>query len=321
MYKQYFEFCKKIENVLKVKVPDQNSVQIQTTLEEIYAKHGCHTFEDYFKKIQNDATIKKEFIETIEYYVFCEKIDKSLRIKLLDYKENQMKRRLKSLYEKKGCKTFQEYYEVILKDENIKAEFLDRITINVSEFFRNYPRWKVLEDDILPALMEGKRKLKIWSAACSTGEEPYTLVMLLAKYFSFENIQIIATDIDDNIIKKAKRGIYNEYAVKSCPKEYLDKYFKKIGNDYAIDEKIKKCVTFRKHDLLKDNYEKEFDLIVCRNVMIYFTEEAKEKMYHKFGQSLRKDGIFFVGSTEQIFQPQEYGLKTEKTFFYRRTLS
>lgn len=257
-------------------------------------------------------------MEEKDYIEFCEKVNRYLNVNLLEYKENQMKRRLKTLYEKLGYKSFNEFFVGVQKDEYVRAEFLDRMTINVSEFFRNRPRWEVLEKEILPNLVKTKKKIKVWSAACSSGEEPYTLAMLLTKFYPIEQIEVLATDIDERIIEKAKKGIYNDYAVKGCPSEYLNKFFKKNDNEYVLDERIKKTVRFKKQDLLKDGFESDFDLIICRNVMIYFTEDAKEKLYHKFGAALAENGIFFVGSTEQIFQPQKFQMTAEKTFFYRK---
>lgn len=253
-----------------------------------------------------------------DYYDFCQKVDSFLNINLLHYKENQMKRRLMSLYEKKGYKDFQEYFLAIKTNEKIRSEFLDRITINVSEFFRNGARWEVLEKEILPSLVKGKSKIKVWSAACSTGEEAYTLVMVLSNFFDLRNIQIIATDIDDMVLQKARTGKYNEFSVKECPPRYLQKFFVKKDNDYYVSDEVKRCVTFKKQDLLKDKYDTMHDLIVCRNVMIYFTEDAKEELYYKFSDALKSGGVLFVGSTEQIFQPQKFSLATENTFFYKK---
>ena len=114
-----------------------------------------------------------------EYEDFTQKIKKMTGIDLSLYKEAQMKRRLTSLYEKRGYKSFRDYYQAIENSHEVLTEFLDRLTINVSEFYRNYKRWEVLENKILPSLLSSSRKLKIWSAACSTGEEPYTIAMML----------------------------------------------------------------------------------------------------------------------------------------------
>jgi chemotaxis protein methyltransferase CheR len=253
-----------------------------------------------------------------DYQQFIENIKRKTGIDLAQYKEAQMKRRLTSLYEKRGLKNFREFFQAMEKDEALFHEFLDRMTINVSEFYRNAKRWEVLEKKILPKLFEQNRRLKIWSAACSTGEEPYTVAMILSKYVPLAHVSILATDIDENAIARAKAGLYTERSLQEIPEEMKKKFFKKEGMYYQIDEKIKRAVTFKKHNLLADPFGRQFDLIVCRNVLIYFTEEAKQQLYHKFNQALRPGGILFVGSTEQIFNPALYGFEIEDTFFYRK---
>lgn len=197
-------------------------------------------------------------------------------------------------------------------------EFLDRMTINVSEFYRNGKRWEILQTKIFPKLLANNKRLKIWSAACSTGEEPYTTAMVLSNHVPLSQIAIQATDLDENAIQRAKVGIYPERSLAEVPDEMKSKYFEQQNQFYKVDDAIKKTVTFRKHNLLNDTYEKNFDLIICRNVMIYFTEEAKDQIYQNFSDSLRSGGILFVGSTEQIFNPGKYGFETEDTFFYRK---
>ena len=253
-----------------------------------------------------------------DYIQFVEGIKRKTGIDLALYKEAQMKRRLTSLYEKKGYRDFVDFLRALEQDRDLMNEFLDRMTINVSEFYRNGKRWEVLEKKIFPKLLQTNKRLKIWSAACSTGEEPYSLVMVLSQLVPLSQIQVIATDLDENVIQKAKLGLYPERSLAEVPKDIQAKYFEKEGNFFKVKDEIKRCVTFKKHNLLKDNYESNFDLIVCRNVMIYFTEEAKDQIYSNFSKSLRKDGILFVGSTEQIFNPSRYNFEVEDTFFYRK---
>jgi chemotaxis protein methyltransferase CheR len=254
-----------------------------------------------------------------DYEQFITQVKKKTGIDLALYKEAQMKRRLTSLYEKKGYSSFQEYFQVLYRDQEILNEFLDRITINVSEFYRNYKRWEVLEKKILPKILQGNKKPKIWSAACSTGEEPYTLAMVLSMFMPLSDIRIAATDIDENVIARAKIGIYSERSLQEVPNEMKKKYFTQEGSLYKISDQIKQTVTFKKQNLLADSYGGPYDLIVCRNVLIYFTEEAKHILYNKFSQALNPQGIFFVGSTEQIFNAAKYGFEVEDTFFYKKS--
>ncbi|WP_391208967.1 CheR family methyltransferase [Psychrobacillus sp. L4] len=253
-----------------------------------------------------------------DYIKFVESIKHKTGIDLAAYKEAQMKRRLTSLYEKKGYKNFVEFFNALDHDRDLLNEFLDRMTINVSEFYRNGKRWEVLQNKIFPKLLAENKRLKIWSAACSTGEEPYTTAMVLSNYLPLSQISVHATDLDENAIHRAKVGIYPERSLAEVPNEMKIKYFEKQGQFYKVEDAIKKTANFKKHNLLKDTYDKNYDLIICRNVMIYFTEEAKDQIYQNFSNSLRSGGILFVGSTEQIFNPGKFGFEIEDTFFYRK---
>lgn len=253
-----------------------------------------------------------------DYQNFIVNVKKKTGIDLSLYKEAQMKRRLLSLYEKKGFKSFTDFFDSMNKDRELLNEFLDRMTINVSEFYRNAKRWEVLEKKIIPKLLTKNKRLKIWSAACSTGEEPYTIAMVMSNFMPLSQVQILATDLDENVIARAKLGVYPERSLNEVPEEMKKKYFSKDGTFFKVSDEVKKTVSFRKQNLLADSFGGPFDLIVCRNVLIYFTEEAKDELYNKFSGALSKDGIFFVGSTEQIFNPGKYEFETEDTFFYRR---
>lgn len=254
-----------------------------------------------------------------DYEGFKVEVYQLSKIDLNAYKERQMKRRIDSLMKKNGFNQYDEYVKALKQDREVYEEFINYLTINVSEFFRNTSQWEVLEKEIFPYLFDkfGKR-VKIWSAACSTGDEPYSLAMVLSKFIPLSQIQIIATDIDKQILAKAQQGIYNEKSVMGVPKEFKDKYFEKIGSSYRVSDEVKKCITFKQHNLLKDSYPDKLDLIVCRNVLIYFTEEAKNDIYKKFNHALKDQGILFVGSTEQIIQSQKFSFDTVRSFFYKK---
>lgn len=253
-----------------------------------------------------------------DYQAFIGNIKRKTGIDLSLYKESQMKRRLTSLYEKKGFRNFNDFYTAIHQDKEMLEEFLDRMTINVSEFYRNAQRWEVLEKTIFPRLLSKNKRLKIWSAACSTGEEPYSLAMVLSTHLPLKDISIFATDLDHGALEKARIGLYPARALKEAPKAVVDKYFVNEASYYQVKDEVKRTVTFKQQNLLNDRYDKGYDLIVCRNVMIYFTEEAKDEIYMKFAEALKPGGILFVGSTEQIFNPSKYGLESIETFFYQK---
>lgn len=239
-------------------------------------------------------------------------------INLSAYKENQMKRRIDAIIKKNQCNNYAEYIKFLKANPVSLQEFIAYLTINVTEFYRNPSQWDILEKQIFPLLLQKKRNIKIWSAACSTGDEPYSLAMVLSKFMPLNQISIIATDIDKEVLEKARLGEYTSRSIANVPKEFQEKYFLESNGNYTIKPNLKECITFKQHNLLKDPYPSNMDLIVCRNVLIYFTEEAKKQIYLNFNKALVDDGILFVGSTEQIIMCQEYGFESYKIFFYQK---
>ncbi len=256
-----------------------------------------------------------------DYDAFKKDVYKLTNINLDLYKEKQMKRRIEALISRHGYHDFKAFMKGLQTDEALLDIFVNHLTINVSEFYRNPIQWEMFEYEILPLLMKryGKQ-LKVWSAACSTGDEPYTIAMIMAKYLPVRNIKIYATDIDDAVLKKAQLGIYSDKSLAGLPKDLYNKYFTrtKDGKFCQISKEIQQCVEFKKHNLLEDPYLSGIHLIVCRNVVIYFTEQAKDFVYGKFHQSLVSDGMLFIGSTEQIMRAKELGFKPYRSFFYEK---
>lgn len=253
------------------------------------------------------------------YELFKKQVKDLTTIDLNAYKEKQMKRRIDTLISKHGVTTYNDFVSLLKSDKKVYQEFVNYLTINVSEFYRNVEQWNVLEKEIFPALIKKfGTKLKIWSAACSTGDEPYSIVMALSSQIPINQIKIIATDIDSQVLEKAQAGIYNEKSLAGVPEQYKNKYFIKEGNNYRISDEIKRQVEFKKHDLLKDPYPDNCHLIVCRNVLIYFTEEAKNEIYGKFSKSMINNGILFIGSTEQIVQYRDFNFQRHSAFFYEK---
>lgn len=256
-----------------------------------------------------------------DFSQFIVRMKQKTDIDLSQYKEAQMKRRLTTLRMKHGFQSFDEYWQAIEQSKSLLNEFLDRMTINVSEFYRNPSRWEVLQNQFLPAQLEASTRLKIWSAACSTGEEPYTLAMILSELGALHRASLLATDLDAVVLEKAQEGAYIERSLRDVPPICRQKYFTQADGAYHIADQLKRFIQFKQQNLLHDSFDSGFDLIVCRNVMIYFTEEAKHQLYHKFANALKPGGILFVGSTEQIFSPAQYGFESADTFFYRRISS
>lgn len=252
-----------------------------------------------------------------DYEYFKKEVYTLTKIDLNAYKEKQMKRRIDTLIAKHKVTGYDKFVETLKKDRTVFDDFVNYLTINVSEFYRNPDQWQLMDKEIIPELVtKFGKNLKIWSAACSTGDEPYSLVMALSRHIPLNQIKIIATDIDKQVIAKAKAGLYSEKSIASVPQDLKNKYFDKIGPSYKIKDEIKNRVEFKEHNLLKDSYPDRCDLIVCRNVLIYFTEEAKLEVFKKFNAALKKDGILFIGSTEQIINYREIGYERKNSFFY-----
>lgn len=256
---------------------------------------------------------------TYDYEYLKKEVLALTAIDLNCYKQNQMKRRIDTLIAKNKIVGYDKYVQGLKNDQKLFDEFVNYITINVSEFYRNPEQWKLLDEEIFPELIKkfGKN-LKIWSAACSTGDEPYSLVMALSKHLPLNNIKIYATDLDKQVIAKAKLGLYGEKSIAAVPSDLKTKYFTKVGPSYKISDEIKARVEFKEHNLLKDPYPTEYHLIVCRNVLIYFTEEAKEEVFRKYYKALAKGGVLFIGSTEQIITYKEIGYERKNSFFYQK---
>ena len=254
-----------------------------------------------------------------DYEQFKKAIFALTKIDLSSYKEKQMRRRIDTLIERNSFKDYPSYADGLKKDTKLFDEFVNYITINVSEFYRNPDQWDLMDKEFIPELIKkfGKN-LKIWSAACSTGDEPYSLVMAFSKHLPLNQIRINATDLDKTVMAKAKVGLYNAKSLAGVPAEMKNKYFDKVGPSFQIHDEIKKQVEFKEHNLLKDPYPTNQDLIVCRNVLIYFTEEAKDEVFRKFSASLKKGGILFIGSTEQIMNYKEMGYERRNSFFYEK---
>ena len=253
------------------------------------------------------------------YEKFKNDIYELTKIDLNAYKEKQMRRRIDTLIGKNKVDTYDTYVALIKKDHDKFEQFVNFLTINVSEFYRNPEQWEILDREIFPTLIRKYgRNLTIWSAACSTGDEPYSLVMALSRHLPLSNIRIIATDIDKQVLDKARMGLYNEKSIAAVPDDLKAKYFTQIGTSYQIADEIKRCVDFREHNLLRDPYPTGCHMIVCRNVVIYFTDEAKDEIYAKFHHSLVDGGILFIGSTEQIMKYKEIGYIRNKSFFFEK---
>lgn len=255
----------------------------------------------------------------IDYEKLKVDIRKTLGIDLAAYKDQQMRRRINQWVERHQLNTYKDLVTTLEKDPEHRGKFKEYLTINTSNFFRDTKVFDAIRDTVLPTISRLNRP-RIWSAGASIGAEIYSIAILMQEA-RFTPSLLLATDLDETVLEKAKAGVYLPNQIAGTPPEYLDKYFtKKANGDWVIDESIKKQVVFKKQDLLRDVYERNFDLILCRNVFIYFTSETQKKLIANFVQSLRPSGFFIVGSAEQIMDPASHGLRRVSYCIYQKTL-
>lgn len=255
-------------------------------------------------------------MEDLGYAYFLRRTLQITGIDLARYKEGQMRRRLGTLMVRHGAQSFVQYYKMLEQDAQLLQEFRDFFTINVSEFFRDPIRFQQLQTVVLPELMRHRRKLRFWSAGCSNGAEPYTLAIIMEE-MAYPDYSILATDIDEASLARAITGAaYGPRDIKNVPPELMAKCFLKHGNTYDVKPKVKAKVQFRHHDLLADPFEDNFDLISCRNVIIYFTQDAQDRLFRQLYNSLNPGGALFLGAAEVMMHPRKIGFEPRFFSFY-----
>lgn len=257
-------------------------------------------------------------MSSLNYTFFYKWAVKYLEIDLEAYKQKQLQRRIGTIMRRSKAATLEEYAAMIEQDEEIKKTFLDYITINVTEFFRNKDLFDTFEELVTTQLYPEFGALKVWSAACSIGAEPYSLAMIMKRNQIDMQQRILATDIDRTILLHAYSGEFREPDLKNISADDRNNHFILENGRYKLDDEIKQMVNFKRHDLIKDRYEKGFHAIVCRNVTIYFKKEIKEIIYQNISHSLVKKGLFFTGATETIYHPEQFGLKKVASFIYQK---
>lgn len=253
-----------------------------------------------------------------DWEVFKQKFYAKSNINLNDYKPTQMQRRIGNFMARHGAGTYMEFLNILSTNPKLYKEFIDYLTINVTEFFRTPEKFAELESKVLPELLQKSPKLSIWSAGCSIGAEPYSLAMILKDRTPGTKHRLLATDLDVEMLAKARKGVYTATEFKNISSARQSKYFKQEGSNYIVSDEIRALVEFKNHNLLLDKFETGFDLILCRNVVIYFTEEAKDSLYRRFLASLKPGGVLFVGGTEAILNFRDIGFEHYLPFFYRK---
>lgn len=232
-------------------------------------------------------------------------------IDLGQYKDSYITRRLSTRMKTLGAPTYRKYSAMLDSAPGEYDKVVDAFTINVSEFFRDKEAFKVMKEKIFPAMIAeknntGRRGLRIWSAGCACGEEIHSISMilndLLGNDYGKYTLRLYATDIDEACMQRARDGIYDPASLKNVDKKYLERFTHPAPyGKIAINDDIKRNITFRRFDLIDGgNFGNFFDLILCRNVMIYFSDPQKSKLINAFFNSLNSGGYLVIGKTETL---------------------
>ena len=265
-----------------------------------------------------------------EFKLFQELVYVRLGISLSDQKVSLLQSRLGKLVTKKGLSGYMELYDFFIhhSGSSVDHELEDAITTNVTSFFREKEQWTHLQKYVKTHLLtRGNKKLRIWSSASSSGEEPYSVAIFLYENIpniSLWDIKILATDVSEDILKKAIAGVYSEKSMQGLSLNIVQKYFtmKKTAKskEFTINDSIKNMITFRKFNLVYGNYgmfRNPIDIIFCRNVMIYFDKPVQTQINNHLASLLKREGLLFIGHSESI-PPSVKNLKLVKSSIYMK---
>jgi chemotaxis protein methyltransferase CheR len=212
-----------------------------------------------------------------------------------------------------GLEDYNEYYKLLKFsiEQTEMQQLINRLTINETYFFRDFPQLQGFAEDVLLQMVKekitaGNKRIRLWSAGCSTGEEPYTLAIILLEMLPDPDqwtIEIMASDINTRVLDIARKGFYNSRSIKDVPLEYLKRYFTQRFDTHILNIKIRNMVTFKIINLMKDREmeaQANYDLIFCRNVLIYFDTDSRLSVLNRFYQSLRSEGYIYLGHSESV---------------------
>jgi chemotaxis protein methyltransferase CheR len=256
-----------------------------------------------------------KFAPADDYTPFCEAVRRLCGVDLLQYKRGQMERRIRTWTARRGIEDLGAYARKLQADPEELDAFLDRVTINVSQLWRHPEHWTALEKTILPELAAAGPRIRAWSAGCSYGAEAYTLAAVCRMAVPMARVEINGTDLDRRMVARARAGQFSAEDGRGAPPAALRQFF---PGGQALPE-LRRMVSFDVGDLLRMPVQKgAFDLVLCRNTVIYFTEEVRDALHARLVESLRTRGYLIVGTSERVADPRGLGLSSPFHFIYRK---
>jgi len=259
-----------------------------------------------------------------DYVAFCHGVRALADIDLLQYRRAQMERRVRAFAGRRGHDGLGPYLSALRDDAGALDDFLDRVTINVSNLWRNPEQWELLQHEVVPGLAARNRvgaagELRAWSAGCSYGAEPYTLAAICRLAAPAATATILGTDIDRRAIERARRGEFTSHDVRHAPPAPLGRFFELDGWHWRPTAELRAMVAFEVGDLLKLTPRPgAYDLVLCRNTVIYFKDEVRDALHARLASALRAGGVLVVGATERVSAADRLGLELIAPFTYRK---
>jgi chemotaxis protein methyltransferase CheR len=263
-----------------------------------------------------------EFVTTLrpdDFEALCEQVRRLCGVDLLQYKRGQMERRVRTFAQRRGTPDLAAYAQRLRADREELDAFLDRVTINVSHLWRHEDQWTALGARILPELAE-RGRIRCWSAGSSYGAEAYTLAAVARESVPHARVEIRGTDLDRRMIERARLGRFTGEDARNAPADPLLRWFDPAaGGGWQAKEELRRMVRFDVGDLLRMPIPAgRLDLILCRNTVIYFTEEVRDALHARLATALAPGGYLVVGATERVSDPRAIGLETPGPFVYRK---
>lgn len=244
-----------------------------------------------------------DFLDRVAFYKLKRLLQENAGVDCSGYRDEYLKRRFEVRLRATNSETFGKYLTYLRRNPEEYKFMFNELTINYTMFLRDSDVYLYLEKTLLPKLFAANA-VRIWSAGCATGEEPYSLAILVHKLLgqcsTNRHVSIIASDIDKDALEKAARGEYQKKQLNGLSNPLIDKYFTRRDDVYRVQDFIKEIIHFEQHDLMKESIHKSLDLILCRNVMIYFSKESQQKIHMNFYEALREGGYFITGKSEML---------------------
>jgi chemotaxis protein methyltransferase CheR len=270
--------------------------------------------------------VGNEFFSDADFEQYRNLIYNESGINFTSTNRSILESRLKERLREQHIDSVKTYFVTISKNKEELKNFLDSITTNLTRFFRNQAHFDALEHFVVPELIKIKRgspntTLKIWSAGCSTGEEPYTIAMLMSEILPpLWKFEIVASDISLKCLMTAKEGFYADSRISGIPDGYIKKYFDKVEGGYKVHADLMSKIRFDYHNLRNDSGLRNLDIVFCRNVIIYFDEVAQNAVINRFWDSMASKSFLFIGHSESLFgmDTKFEFVKTQWATFYRK---